>query len=44
MDTEAVMQDGFYIAWWRCVSSPFELRGKVYLTLFLWCVSLIDVS
>jgi hypothetical protein len=42
-DTEAIMQDGFDVAWWQCVSSPFELGGEGSLTLLLWGVSLIDV-
>ncbi len=33
----------FYVAWWRGVSSSFELAGEEYLTLLLWCASLIDV-
>jgi hypothetical protein len=40
---KAVVQDGFYVTWWRCVSRPFELVGEGYLTLLLWGVSLINV-
>ena len=42
-DTEAIMQDGCDVAGWQCVSRPLELGGEGYLTLLLWCVSLIAV-
>jgi len=42
-DTEAIMQDGFDVAWWQWVSSPFALAGKRFRTLVLWFVRLIDV-